>query len=218
LQTIICLIIYSSEIEEKVMSEQNKILNDHALDVLFREARTFNSWQDKEVSDVLIKSLYDLFKWGPTSMNCSPARLIFIKGKEAKERLEPYLMEGNKEKTMSAPVTAIIANDMRFFDQLPKLFPHNKEAKNIFEGKEGFIKDTAFRNATLQGAYLICAARSLGLDCGPMSGFNKKGVNEEFFKDQDIEANFLCNLGYGSTDSLYPRGPRLEFDEVCSIL
>lgn len=199
------------------MSEQSKILNDQALDTLFREARTYNDWKDQEVSDVLLQAVYDLLKWGPTSANCSPMRVLFIKSQDAKERLKPFLMEGNVEKTMAAPATAIIANDRKFHDHLPKLFPHT-DAKSWFEGNDVLIEETAMRNGTLQGAYLIMAARALGLDCGPMSGFDQNGVKNEFFPDDDVQVNFLCSLGYGDDDSLFPRSPRFEFDEVCKIL
>lgn len=196
---------------------ESKILDDRALDILFREARTYNGWQDKEVGDVMIQALYDLLKWGPTSANCCPARFIFVKSQEAKEKLKPHLMEGNVEKTMTAPVTAIIAHDLEFYEKLPKLFPHT-DAKSWFVGKEGFIKSTAIRNGSLQGAYFIMAARALGLDCGPMSGFKPAGVKEAFFPDKNWEANFLCNIGFGDTDSLHERGPRLELDEACEIV
>ena len=199
------------------MSEPSKILSDHALDLLFRKARTHNSWQDEDVSDVMIHAIYDLMKMGPTSANCCPARFVFVKSDAAKQRLKPHLMEGNVEKTMSAPVTVLIANDLEFYEHLPQLFPHNQDAKNWFAGKEGFIKDTAMRNGTLQGAYFMLAARALGFDCGPMSGFNKKGVKEEFFKDQNVEVNFLCNIGIGGPSGLFDRSPRFSFDEVCEI-
>lgn len=199
------------------MTEESRILSDKALDTLFREARTYNGWKEKDVADTLVKAVYDLMKWGPTSANCSPARFLFVKSPEAKKRLKPHLMEGNVEKTMQAPLTAIIANDLEFYEELPRLFPHT-DAKSWFEGKPDFIKETAMRNGTLQGAYFIMAARALGLDCGPMSGFDQQGVRDEFFKDRDVEVNFLCNIGYGDPESLFPRSPRLEFDEACEIL
>ncbi len=199
------------------MSDDSRILDDEALDTLFREARTYSGWQDRPVSGVLIQALYDLMKWGPTSANCSPMRLIFVESQGAKERLKPHLMEGNVEQTMTAPSTAIIANDKKFYEHMPRLFPHT-HAKAWFEGKQGMIDDTAMRNGSLQGAYLMIAARALGLDCGPMSGFNKKGVATEFFPDEDIEINFLCNIGYGDPANLHERGPRFEFDEICKIL
>lgn len=199
------------------MSDESKILNDNALDTLFRKARTYNGWRDEDVSDVLLQAVYDLMKWGATSANCCPARFVFVKSKEGKEKLKPHLMEGNVEKTMAAPVTAIIANDKKFYEHLPKLFPHT-DAKSWFEGKQAFIDSTAMRNGTLQGAYLMLAARALGLDCGPMSGFNAKGVKEAFFPDKDYEVNFICNIGYGDPASLFDRSPRFAFDEVCEIV
>ena len=199
------------------MTDKSKIISDAAMDILFRDARTYNGWQDKEVSEVLLQAVYDLMKWGPTSANCSPARFKFVKSQEAKQKLKPHLAEGNVDKTMSAPVTVIIANHMEFYEELPKLFPHT-DARSWFVGNEGMIKDTAMRNGTLQGAYLMLAARSLGLDCGPMSGFNKQGVKDTFFPDENVEINFLCNLGYGDADSLFARSPRFDFDEAAEIL
>jgi 3-hydroxypropanoate dehydrogenase len=199
------------------MAEDSRILDDRALDILFREARTYNGWKEGDVSDVLLQAVYDLMKWGPTSANCSPLRIIFVRTEEAKERLKPHLMEANIKKTMAAPVVAILANDKKFYEYLPKLFPH-ANAKSWFEGKQAMIDDTAMRNGTLQGAYFMIAARALGLDCGPMSGFNKKGVKEEFFPGEDVEVNFLCNIGYGDPDSIFDRSPRFEFDEICKII
>lgn len=199
------------------MTEQARILDDHALDVLFREARTYNGWQDKDVSDVLLQAVYDLFKWGPTSSNCCPVRIKFVKSKEAKEKLRPHLMAGNVDKTMAAPVTALLANDLEFYEKLPFLSPHNN-ARSWFVDKPAFTAETAFRNGTLQGAYMMLAARSLGLDCGPMSGFKQQGVKDAFFADENVQVNFICSLGYGVKESLYPRGPRLAFDEACEIL
>lgn len=191
-------------------------LNDNALDQLFRQARSYNGWTDQEVSDVTLRALADLVKMGPTSGNCSPARIVFVVTKEAKARLEPHIMDANKQKTMTAPATAIIGYDLAFYDALPTLFPHT-DAKSWFVGNDPLIEETAFRNSTLQGAYLIMAARSLGLDCGPMSGFDNDGVDKEFFADTAIKSNFLCNLGYGDTETLFPRSPRFSFDEFCSI-
>ena len=202
---------------QNLARKDEEIIADDALDILFRKARTHSAWQDKDVSDVMIYSLYDLLKWGPTSANCSPARFLFVKSPEAKEKLKPHLMEGNVEKTMSAPVTAIVAHDLEFHHKLPELFPHT-DAKSWFEGKPDFIQETAFRNGTLQGAYMIMAARALGLDCGPMSGFDQKGVKGAFFPDQDVEVNFLCNIGYGDASKLFPRSPRLSFDEAGEII
>ncbi len=194
-----------------------KILSDKDLDILFREARTFNKWKDQEVSDTLLQAVYDLVKFGPTSANCSPARIVFVKSDAAKARLKPLLDEGNVEKTMAAPVCAIIGHDMEFYEHLPQLFPHT-DAKAWFVGNDEKIKDTAERNGTLQGGYFILAARSLGLDCGPMSGFDQAGVDKEFFAGTKVKSNFLINLGYGDASDMFPRSPRFDFDEVCEIL
>jgi 3-hydroxypropanoate dehydrogenase len=193
-------------------------LDSQAFDVLFREARTHNGWNGEPVSDDTIRELYNLLKWGPTSANCSPARILFVKSKEAKDRLAPHMAKGNLEKTMTAPATAIIAYDLKFYEYMPKLFPVNPKMKDGYVGNEAAAREAAFRNGSLQGGYFILAARALGLDCGPMSGFNATGVKEEFFKGQDVEPNFLCNIGYGDPEKLYPRGPRLSFDEACKIL
>jgi 3-hydroxypropanoate dehydrogenase len=192
-------------------------LPDASLDQLFRNARTRGAWQDKNIPDSLLHELVDLVKLGPTSGNCSPARLLFVKSPEAKERLKPYLSDGNRDKTMKAPVCTIIGYDLDFYEHLPKLFPHT-DAKSWFEGKPKKIADTAFRNGSLQGAYLILAARALGLDCGPMSGFDNDGVDKEFFAGTNIRSNFLCNLGYGDDSALRPRSPRFAFDEMARIL
>ncbi len=194
-------------------------VDKHALDVLFNNARTFNEWQDKDVPEVLLKQVYDLAKMAPTSANCQPMRVVYVKSDEAKEKLKGCLMEGNVDKTMAAPVTAIIAHDMEFYEHLPELFPHT-DAKSWFtgEGKEQFVHDTAFRNGSLQGAYFIMAARAVGLDCGPMSGFNSKKVDELFLGDTKWKSNFLCNLGYGDESSLHPRSPRPNFDDFCRIV
>ena len=206
-------------------------LNDEALNQLFREARTHNAWLDKPVSDQLLRQLYDLMKWGPTSANLAPARIRFLRTPQAKQRLRPALAPGNVEKTMAAPVTAIIAYDERFFDAAPRLFPNNPAIRDYFANSPELAASTAFRNGTLQGAYFIVAARALGLDCGPMSGFDNAKVDAEFFPvpapvenaapdvmpEPRIKSNFLCNLGYGDPAGLHPRGPRLDFDEVCKI-
>lgn len=192
-------------------------INDNALDVLFRDARTYNNWQDKDIPDSLLHELHELVKFGPTSANCSPMRVVFVKSEDAKARLKPHLAEGNVDKTMGAPVTAIIGMDMEFYEELPKLFPHT-DAKSWFEGNDDLIEETAFRNSSLQGAYLILAARALGLDCGPMSGFDTDGVKNEFFPDSQVQPNFICNLGYGDPEGLFPRSPRFSFDEANSIL
>jgi 3-hydroxypropanoate dehydrogenase len=192
-------------------------INDDALDVLFREARTQNKWQDKPVSTALLMAVYDLMRWGPTSANMSPARIVFVVSKEAKERLKPFLSDGNRDKTMSAPVTAIIGYDLDFPETLPKLFPHAPGAKDWFKDPAA-AQVHAFRNSSLQGAYFIIAARALGLDCGPMSGFDNAGVDKEFFPGGRIKSNFLCSVGYGDPAGLFPRSPRLSFDEACKIL
>ena len=194
-----------------------KILSDDGLDLLFRKARTHSAWLEEEVPDSLLHAVYELAKMGPTSANCSPMRVLFLRSREAKERLRPALSEGNVAKTMAAPVCALIAYDTRFYDLLPRLFPHT-DARAWFAGKPKLIEETAFRNGTLQGAYLILAARSLGLDCGPMSGFNNAAVDKEFFPDGRFKSNFLCNLAYGDASKLMPRSPRLDFDDACTIL
>lgn len=192
-------------------------LPDAALSQLFHEARTHNAWLRKDVPDTLLHELVGLVELGPTSANCSPARFVFVKSLEAKERLKPYLSEGNQEKTMQAPVCAIIGHDLDFYEHLPQLFPHTN-AKSWFEGKPEKIAQTAFRNGTLQGAYLVMAARTLGLDCGPMSGFDNGGVDEAFFAGTNVKSNFLCNLGYGNGSALLPRSPRFDFDQIARIV
>ena len=195
----------------------DKTLDDAALDTLFRSARSHNGWLDRVVTDEQLHQLYDLFKMGPTSANSCPARIRFVRAAEAKEKLKGCLQQGNIEKSMTAPVVAIIAMDMKFYEQLPFLFPHT-DAKSWFEGNADKIRLTALRDSTLQGAYLMLAARSLGLDCGPMSGFDNKKLDEEFFKGLEIESNFICALGYGDESKLHPRGPRLDFAQTCEIL
>jgi 3-hydroxypropanoate dehydrogenase len=192
-------------------------IDQSALDQLFLSARTHNAWLDKPVPDELLVKIVDLMKLGPTSANCEPARLVFVKSPEAKARLKPFLSSGNLEKTMAAPVTAIIGYDLEFYDELPRLFPHT-DAKSWFTGKPEHVVETAFRNGSLQGAYLILAARALGLDAGPMSGFDQAGVTAEFFAGTPHKANFLCNLGYGDASALKPRLPRLAFDELAQIV
>ena len=188
-----------------------------ALDRLFLQARTHNAWQDRDVPDALLRELLDIVRMGPTSANCCPARSLFVKSREAKERLKPHLSDGNTVKTMTAPVTAIIAYDLDFAAKLPELFPHDPTAPSWFENEEVAL-ETAFRNGTLQGGYLILAARALGLDCGPMSGFDKAGVDAEFFPDGRLKSNFLCNLGYGDRSDMPPRNPRLAFDAAAELL
>lgn len=192
-------------------------VDEKGLDILFRNARSFSFWQDKPVEDALLKRIYELMKWGPTAANTCPARLVFVKSKEAKEKLKPCLDAGNVEKSMSAPVVAIIGMDMEFYEKLPKLFPHNQSARGWYVGNDTLIHTTAFRNSSLQGAYFMLAARACGLDCGPMSGFNNAKLDEAFFGGTKIKSNFICALGYGDSSKLFPRGPRLEFPETCRI-
>ncbi|MGE0024559.1 MAG: malonic semialdehyde reductase [Hyphomicrobium sp.] len=192
-------------------------IDQAALDQIFISARTHVAWRDEPVSDALLVEIVDLMKLGPTSANCSPARIVFVRSSEAKARLEPLLSEGNRAKTMAAPVTAILGYDLEFYEKLPRLFPHT-DARSWFAGKPEHIRETAFRNGTLQGAYLIMAARALGLDCGPMSGFDQDGVTAAFFAGTAVRANFLCNLGYGDGAKLRPRAPRLPFEELAQIV
>ena len=193
-----------------------RTLDRTALDVMFREARTHNGWQDKPVTPELLRQVWDLARMGPTSANCSPARIVFVVSAEGKERLKACLAEGNVAKTMAAPATAIIGHDMTFYDRLPELFPHT-DARAWFVGNQDLIDKTAFRNGTLQGAYLMLAARALGLDCGPMSGFDNAKLDAAFFAGTAVKSNFLCNLGYGDPARLHPRTPRLSFEEACRI-
>ncbi len=186
-----------------------------ALDVLLLNARSHNKWTDRPVTDEQIDQIYDILKFGPTSANSSPARFMFLRTKEAKDRLAPALSSGNLEKTMSAPVVAIVAYDPRFYEKLPQLFPHNPDAKSWFTSNEGLAATTAFRNGTLQGAYLLMAARAIGLDTGAMSGFDNAKVDEIFLQDRGWRSNFLINLGYGDPAGLFARSPRLSFDEAC---
>jgi 3-hydroxypropanoate dehydrogenase len=195
----------------------SKQLNDEGLNLLFREARTHSHWQDRPVDDALLKQVYDLAKMGPTSANMCPMRIVFVKSQAAKEKLKPCLDPGNVEKTMKAPVTAIIGMDLHFYEKLPRLYPH-AEAKAWFKDlPENVLEYIALRNSALQGAYFILAARALGLDCGPMSGFNNAKVDEAFFAGTTIKSNFLINLAYGDASKLHPRNPRLSFEEACSI-
>lgn len=192
-------------------------ITDDAMRTLFQDARTQNKWLAKDVSNAQLREIVDTMKWAPTSVNCSPARIIFVKSAEAKAKLKPFVMDGNVEKTMAAPAIAIIGTDMKFYEHLPKLFPHT-DAKSWFVGKDEFIRTSAIRNGTLQGGYFILAARALGLDCGPMSGFDNDGVDKAFFAGTDIKSNFLCNVGYGDPTGLFPRSPRFTFDEMASII
>jgi len=195
-------------------------LSPEDLDLILRKARSQNGWQAKPVSDEQLRELYELMKWAPTTMNTSPARFLFLRSREAKERLKPALSPGNVDKTMAAPVTTIIAYDTCFYDLLPQLFPHNQNARGIFAGddKQAHAETTAFRNGSMQGGYFILAARALGLDCGPMSGFNNAKVDAEFFAGTSVRSNFLCSLGYGDASKVMPRSPRLAFDEACTLL
>ncbi|TXK61073.1 malonic semialdehyde reductase [Alkalisalibacterium limincola] len=198
------------------MSKFDKPLDGAAFDQIFRQARTYNQFADRPVEDSVLRELYDLMKWGPTSANMSPTRLVFVKSAEAKKKLEPVLDEGNREKTMKAPVTAIVGYDMEFYEKLPFLFPHT-DARSWFAGKsDEQLEPAALRNSSLQGAYLIIAARALGLDCGPMSGFDNAKLDEAFFAGTRVRSNFIINLGYGQED-LFPRSPRLAFDEAARI-
>ncbi len=192
-------------------------LDSAALDRLFRTARTRNGWSDRPVPLALLRELYDLLKWGPTSANVSPGRFVFLTTPAAKARLAPFLSQNNRPKTLAAPVTVIIGFDLSFATHLPRLFPHAPTAKDWFADPEVALT-TAFRNGSLQGAYLILAARALGLDCGPMSGFDQAGVDAEFFAGTTIRSNFICNLGYGTDENLFERSPRLTFEEACSVL
>jgi len=208
------------------------MLDDSALDVLFREARTYRAWLDRAVPDDLLRRVYDLAKWGATSANTNPARFLFLRSKPAKERLRPALAPGNVEKTMTAPVTVVVAYDLLFYDKLPRLFPHNPGMRDSFATHPQLVESTAKRNSTLHGAYLMLAARALGLDCGPMSGFDNAkvdaeffaagkecaGCDQEFFPEGHVRSNFLCNLGYGDRATLHPRQPRFSFEEACSLL
>jgi 3-hydroxypropanoate dehydrogenase len=192
-------------------------ISDEALDQLFRTARSQNKWLPKPVPATLIQAVYDLLRMAPTSANCSPARFVFVTTDEGRARLKPHVLPNNVSKVMTAPVTVIIGHDLAFYERLPELFPHT-DAKAWFVGNDQLIQTTAFRNGSLQGAYLMLAARSLGLDCGPMSGFNNAGVDEEFFPNSTVRSNFICGLGYGDPSGVFPRSPRLSFDEACKIV
>ena len=193
------------------------MLDTNALSILFTQARTHNGWLNKPVSNSQLAEIYELMKWGPTSANCSPARIVFVRSAEQKAKLLSCMDPGNIEKTRTAPVTAIIGMDLEFYEKLPQLFPHTN-AKSWFIGKQSLIETTAFRNSSLQGGYFILAARAVGLDVGPMSGFDASKVESLFFAGTQTKANFICNLGYGDASQLFPRSPRLTFDEACSII
>jgi 3-hydroxypropanoate dehydrogenase len=196
----------------------NQALDERARNILFREARSHSSWLKVPVSDELLRDLYDLMKWGPTSANSCPARIVFARTPEAKQRLVSVVSPLNVEKVRNAPVTAIIAWDVTFYDKLPKLFPNNPKMRDIFAGNTRFAETTAFRNSSLQGGYFILAARSLGLDCGPMSGFDNAKLDAEFFPGGQFKSNFLCNLGHGDPRDVYPRNARLDFGEACQLV
>lgn len=189
-----------------------------SLEQAFLSARTFSKFRDEPVSDETLRQLYELAKWGPTSFNCQPARYVFVRSAEAKEKLRPCLMPGNLDKTMKAPITVIVAHDIRFFEHLPQQLPHNPNAAAPFADNPALAQTAALRNSSLQGAYLMLAARMWGLDCGPMSGFNAAILDAAFFPDGRYKANFLINLGYGDREAVRPRGPRLPFSAVATIL
>jgi len=192
-------------------------LTEEGFDLLFRTARTANAWKDQPVPDDLLRKVHDIMRFGPTSANACPLRIVFVRSPAAKARLKPFLMDDNIEKTMQAPATAIMAHDMQFHDHLPKLFPH-ADARSWFAGNDKMIADTAFRNSSLQAAYFMIVARGFGLGCGPMSGFDEEGVNAEFFADGRFRVNFLCNLGFADHSNDFPRSPRFDFDDVCEIV
>lgn len=192
-------------------------LDQQGRDLLFNEAHTYIKWLDKPIANDTLHALYDLMKMAPTSANCSPLRVVFLSSEDSKQRLKPYLAEGNVEKTMAAPTCAILAMDTQFYEHLPQLFPHT-DAKSWFVGNQQLIDDTAFRNSSLQAAYFILAARAVGLDCGPMSGYDAEKLDQDFFPDGRFKSNLLCNLGYGAPEGYHPRTPRLAFDEACQVL
>lgn len=194
------------------------VLSDAALDQLFREARTQNGWLPTPVTEAQLRAIYDLVKWAPTSANQQPLRMKFLMSSAAKAQLEPHLSAGNREKTMAAPAVAILGYDLDFHEHLPRLFPHAPTAKSWFTGSEESIRTNAFRNGTLQAGYFILAARAVGLDCGPMSGFDGPGVDAAFWAGTKVKTNIICNLGHGDATKLFPRSPRFEFDEVCQVL
>lgn len=198
-------------------TDEKERLDDADLDLIFRKARTHNVWLPIPVPESVLRDLWDVIKWGPTSANCSPLRIVFVQSTEAKERLVACMGENNQAKTRAAPVTAILAMDLEFYEKLPRLFPHNQTARSWFAGKPAHIAQTALRNSSLQGGYFIIAARALGLDCGPMSGFDADKINNAFFPDGKLKVNFVCSIGHGDPSKLFPRSPRLDFDEACRI-
>lgn len=191
------------------------VLDDKALAQLFTAARSYNSWRPDPLSQQDFRRIFELMKWGPTTSNANPARFLFIHTAEGKARLRPLLSPGNVDKAAGAPCTVIIAWDAAFYDKMPELFP-SRDVRSVFVGKDDLIAETAFRSSTLQGAYFMLAARALGFDCGPMSGFDRKGVDAEFLTDLNWRSNFLCNIGYGMTDGLFPRNPRLAYEQACA--
>ena len=199
------------------MTTHDQHLEDNGLDLIFRNARTHNVWLPTPVPEATLREIWDVMKFGPTSANCSPLRIVFVQSPEGKERLVACMSENNQAKTRAAPVTAVLAMDLEFYDKLPRLFPHNQTARSWFAGKPEHIMETALRNSSLQGAYFMIAARAHGLDCGPMSGFNADKLNAEFFSDGKLKVNFVCSLGHGDVSKLFPRSPRLDFDEACRI-
>jgi len=207
-----------SPTDRPTMTERSRIaLPAAALDRLFRAARTHNAFEPGEIAEALVREMYELAKWGPTASNCNPARFVFLTTPEARARLAPHMSSGNRAKTLAAPVNVIMAHDLNFAEKIPFLFPHKPESA-VWFAKQEIAQETAFRNGSLQAAYLMFAARSLGLDCGPMSGFNPQGVNDAFFKGTALRANFICNIGHGTEENLFPRLPRLAFEEACQIL
>ena len=195
------------------------MIDAKALDTLLRSARTHNVFQDKPVSEEQLRQIHEIMRWGPTSTNCQPARIVFVRTRDGKEKLRPALSPGNVDKTMLAPVTAIIAYDSQFYEYMPRIFPHNPAAQSLYSGddKKEHALRTAFRNGSLQGAYFIIAVRAVGLDAGAMSGFNNAVVDQAFFPGGRYKSNFLCNIGYGDHSKLFNQNPRLGFDDVCSF-
>lgn len=200
------------------MTTQPASLNDDALDLIFRHARSHNVWLPTAVPETTLRALWDVMKFGPTSANCSPLRVVFVQSPVEKERLAACMSEGNQAKVRAAPVTAILAMDLEFYEYLPRLFPHDQTARSWFAGKPEHIRETALRNSSLQGAYFIIAARALGLDCGPMSGFDADRLNAVFFSDSSVKVNFVCSIGHGDPAKLFARSPRLGFDQACRVV
>ncbi len=210
----------TQQARKRVLQLREKIgrLDENQLDLIFREARTFNAWQNQKVEESILQQLYQLMSIGPTCANILPARLVFVSSPAGRERLKPLIAEQNREKSMAAPVTAIVAHDLAFHATMARTFPLHPEFSKVFENDAQLAEEYAFRNGSLQGGYLIIAARALGLDCGPMSGFDNAGVDKEFFPNSSVRSNFLCNIGYGDTEGVFPRFPRLDFDEACQVI